>query len=131
LKKILRQADSTAKSIQHIKVQRKRWYDDEALKDDSEPPDDAPTWAVSTSTRRGEGGREGGREGGGTSTARDTGGREGGGTSTARDTGRREGGDTSTARDTGRREGGGTSTARDTEGGREGGGTGDLIGLLD
>lgn len=72
MKKILRQADATARNIQHIKVQRKRWYDDEALKDDSEQPDDAPTWAVSTSMRRGEGSTstrdtEGGRGEGSTS----------------------------------------------------------------
>ena len=51
MKKILRQADVTAGNIQHIKVQRKRWYDDVAFKDASAAPDGAPTWAVSTSAR--------------------------------------------------------------------------------
>lgn len=36
-------------TIQHVKVQRKRWYDDALFKDDSIPPDDAPTWTVSSS----------------------------------------------------------------------------------
>jgi hypothetical protein len=37
-------------SIQHVTVQRKRWYDDKALKDPlSTPPDDAPRWVISGS----------------------------------------------------------------------------------
>lgn len=36
-------------TIQHVKVQRKRWYNDVLFKDDSIPPDDAPTWTVSSS----------------------------------------------------------------------------------
>ena len=48
IKKVLRRADSIGDTIQHVKVQRKRWYDDVLFKDDSIPPDDAPTWTVSS-----------------------------------------------------------------------------------
>ena len=48
IKKVLRRADSIGDTIQHVKVQRKRWYDDVLLKDDSIPPDDALTWTVSS-----------------------------------------------------------------------------------
>ncbi len=48
IKKVLRRADSIGDTIQHVKVQRKRWYDDVLFQDDSIPPDDAPTWTVSS-----------------------------------------------------------------------------------
>jgi len=58
-------------NIQHVRVQRKRWYDDASFKDESTPPDDAPAWTISSSYNRDGGGgsgrqneREGGRSGG-------------------------------------------------------------------
>jgi hypothetical protein len=45
-------------TIQHVKVQRKRWYDDVLFKDDSIPPDDAPTWTVSSTYISDGGNRE-------------------------------------------------------------------------
>jgi hypothetical protein len=58
-------------NIQHVRVQRKRWYDDALFKDESTPPDDAPAWTISSSYNRDGGGgsgrqneREGGRSGG-------------------------------------------------------------------
>ena len=73
LKKILRQADKVGDTIQHVRVQRKRWYDDALYQDESTPPDDAPAWTISSSYNRdshtrGEGGgsgRQNEREGGG------------------------------------------------------------------
>ena len=73
LKKILRQADKVGDTIQHVRVQRKRWYDDALYQDESTPPDDAPAWTISSSYNRdshtrGEGGGSGHqneREGGG------------------------------------------------------------------
>ena len=73
LKKILRQADKVGDTIQHVRVQRKRWYDDALFQDESTPPDDAPAWTISSSYNRdshtrGEGGGSGHqneREGGG------------------------------------------------------------------
>ena len=73
LKKILRQADKVGNTIQHVRVQRKRWYDDALYQDESTPPDDAPAWTISSSYNRdsrtrGEGGgsgRQNEREGGG------------------------------------------------------------------
>src|SRR6059058_809373 len=74
-KKILWQADKVGDTIQHIRVQRKRWYDDALYQDESTPPDDAPAWTISSSyncdscTREGGGGSGSGcqieREGGG------------------------------------------------------------------
>ena len=73
LKKILRQANKVGDTIQHVRVQRKRWYDDALFQDESTPPDDAPAWTISSSYNRdsrtrGEGGgsgRQNEREGGG------------------------------------------------------------------
>ena len=75
--KILRQADKVGDTIQHVRVQRKRWYDDALFQDELTPPDDAPAWTISSSynrdshTREGGGGSESGcqneREGGGES----------------------------------------------------------------
>lgn len=45
-------------TIQHVKVQRKRWYNDVLFKDDSIPPDDAPTWTVSSSYVSASGNKE-------------------------------------------------------------------------
>uniref|UniRef100_U9U058 Uncharacterized protein n=1 Tax=Rhizophagus irregularis (strain DAOM 181602 / DAOM 197198 / MUCL 43194) TaxID=747089 RepID=U9U058_RHIID len=47
VKKLLRIADSVGESLQHTKVQRKRWYKDKIFKDNSEPPDNAPKWVIS------------------------------------------------------------------------------------
>ena len=52
LKKILRQADKVGDTIQHVRVQRKRWYDDTLFQDESTPPDDAPAWTISSSYNR-------------------------------------------------------------------------------
>src|SRR5213082_2411109 len=46
-KKILWQADKVGDTIQHVRVQRKRWYDDALYQDESTPPDDAPAWTIS------------------------------------------------------------------------------------
>ena len=68
LKKILRQADKVGDTIQHVRVQRKRWYDDALYQDESTPPDDAPAWTISSSynrdsrTRKGGGGSGSGRQ---------------------------------------------------------------------
>src|SRR2546421_3636407 len=72
-KKILWQADKVGDTIQHVRVQRKRWYDDALFQDESTPPDDAPAWTISSlynhdSHTRGEGdgsARQNKREGGG------------------------------------------------------------------
>ena len=62
LKKIFRQADKVGDTIQHVRVQRKRWYDDALYQDESTPLDDAPAWTISSSynhdscTRGGGGG---------------------------------------------------------------------------
>src|ERR1043166_7741160 len=72
-KKILRQADKVGDTIQHVRVQRKRWYDHALFQDESTPPDDAPAWTISSSYNRdshtrGEGGgsgRQNEQEGGG------------------------------------------------------------------
>ena len=45
-------------TIQHVKVQQKCWYDDVLFKDDSIPPDDAPTWTVSSTYISDGGNRE-------------------------------------------------------------------------
>lgn len=37
-----------AQTIQHVKVQRKRWYDDNSLKDNSAAPENAPAWAIAS-----------------------------------------------------------------------------------
>ena len=87
LKKILRQADKVGDTIQHVRVQRKRWYDDALYQDESTPPDDAPAWTISSSYNRdsrtrGEGGgsgRQNEREGGGGSGSGRQIEREGGG----------------------------------------------------
>ena len=60
LKKILRQADKVGDTIQHVRVQRKRWYDDALYQDESTPPDDAPAWTISSSYNRDNRTREGG-----------------------------------------------------------------------
>src|SRR2546422_11348051 len=86
-KKILRQADKVGDTIQHVRVQRKRWYDDALYQDESTPPDDAPAWTISSSYNRdshtrGEGGgsgRQNEREGGGGSGSGRQIEREGGG----------------------------------------------------
>src|ERR1043166_5484914 len=59
-KKILRQADKVGDTIQHVRVQRKRWYDDALFQDESTPPDDAPAWTISSSYNRDSRTREGG-----------------------------------------------------------------------
>ena len=86
LKKILWQADKVGDTIQHVRVQRKRWYDDALFQDESTPPDDAPAWTISSSYNRdshtrGEGGgsgRQNEREGGGGSGSGRQNEREGG-----------------------------------------------------
>ena len=60
-KKILWQADKVGDTIQHIRVQRKCWYDDALFQDESTLPDDTPAWTISSSYNRdshtqGEGG---------------------------------------------------------------------------
>ena len=40
--------------IQHVKIKRKRWYNDTLYKDSSKPPDDAPEWAISNTYRSNE-----------------------------------------------------------------------------
>src|SRR5438270_6175615 len=88
-KKILWQADKVGDTIQHVRVQRKRWYDDALYQDESTPPDDAPAWTISSSYNRdshtrGEGGgsgRQNEREGGGGSGSGRQNEREGGGES--------------------------------------------------
>ncbi|CAB4374406.1 unnamed protein product [Rhizophagus irregularis] len=42
VRKLLRCADGVGESVQHIKIQRKWWYNDRIFKDDSKPPEDAP-----------------------------------------------------------------------------------------
>src|SRR2546421_2659186 len=74
-------------TIQHVRVQRKRWYDDALFQDKSIPPDDAPAWTISSSYNRdshtrGEGSgsdRQNEREGGGGSGSGRQIEREGGG----------------------------------------------------
>src|SRR3989440_3503773 len=86
-KKLLRQADKVGDTIQHVRVQRKRWYDDALFQDESTPPDDAPAWTISSSYNldshtRGEGdgsGNKNEREGGGGSGSGRQIEREGGG----------------------------------------------------
>ena len=100
LKKILRQADKVGDTIQHVRVQRKRWYDDALFQDESTPPDDAPAWTISSSYNRdshtrGEGGgsgRQNEREGGGGSGSGRQNKREGGGRSESGRQIEREGG---------------------------------------
>src|SRR5204863_5545036 len=63
-KKILWQPDKVGDTIQHVRVQRKRWYDDALFQDESTPPDDAPAWTILSSYNRdsrtrGEGGGSG------------------------------------------------------------------------
>jgi len=37
-------------NIQNVKVERKRWYNDQLyIEDNSKPPHNAPTWAISSS----------------------------------------------------------------------------------
>ncbi|PKK64862.1 hypothetical protein RhiirC2_786912 [Rhizophagus irregularis] len=49
LKKLLRHADKVGESVQNIKVQRKRWYNDNDYQDCSTSPDGAPEWIISSS----------------------------------------------------------------------------------
>src|SRR5204863_7489859 len=63
-KKILWQPDKVGDTIQHVRVQRKRWYDDALYQDESTPPDDAPAWTISSSYNRDSRTREGGGESG-------------------------------------------------------------------
>ena len=88
LKKILRQADKVGDTIQHVRVQRKRWYDDALYQDESTPPDDAPAWTISSSYNRDSRTREGG---GGSGSGRQNE-REGGGGSGSDHQIEREGG---------------------------------------
>src|SRR6266496_3588983 len=123
-KKILRQADKVGDTIQHVRVQRKRWYDDALYQDESTPPDDAPAWTISSSYNRdshtrGEGGgsgRQNEREGGGGSGSGRQNEREGGGGSGSGRQIEREGGSGSGRQDerdigsgSGQRESGGGS----------------------
>src|SRR2546421_2540328 len=99
-KKLLRQADKVGDTIQHVRVQRKCWYDDALFQDESTPPDDAPAWTISSSYNRdshtrGEGGgsgRQNEREGGGGSRSGHQIEREGGGRSRSGHQIEREGG---------------------------------------
>ncbi|RGB36326.1 hypothetical protein C1646_758225 [Rhizophagus diaphanus] len=56
--------DQLGESVQNIKVQRKRWYNDNDYQDRSTPPDGAPEWTISSSyildtdERNGEKGEE-------------------------------------------------------------------------
>src|SRR5213082_191124 len=59
-KKILWQADKVGDTIQHVRVQRKYWYDDALYQDESTPPDDAPAWTILSSYNRDNRTREGG-----------------------------------------------------------------------
>ena len=88
LKKILRQADKVDDTIQHVRVQRKRWYDDALFQDESTTPDDAPAWTISSSYNRDSRTREGG---GGSGSGRQNE-REGGGGSGSGRQDEREGG---------------------------------------
>ncbi len=42
-------ADQVGEKINHVKVGRRRWYDDAKWKDNTKPPEDAPEWSVSQS----------------------------------------------------------------------------------
>ena len=70
LKKILRQADTVGDTIQHVRVQRKRWYDDALFQDESKPPDDAPEWTISSSYNRDSRTQNEGEGGGGSGSGR-------------------------------------------------------------
>ena len=49
VKKILCQVDTIGSSIQHIKVQQKRWYDDTIYKNDnSKPLKNVSDWTILT-----------------------------------------------------------------------------------
>src|SRR5881227_3518045 len=104
-KKILRQADKVGDTIQHVRVQRKRWYDDALYQDESTPPDDAPAWTISSSYNRDSRIREGG---GGSGSGRQNE-REGGGESGSGRQNEREGGGESGSGHQIEREGGGGS----------------------
>ena len=108
LKKILRQADKVGDNIQHVRVQRKRQYDDALFQDESIPPDDAPAWTISSSYNRDShtrgGGSGSGRQneqegGGGSGSGRQNEGGSGSGRQDERDVGSGSG--------SGRRESGG------------------------
>src|SRR6266516_3500264 len=110
-KKILRQADKVGDNIQHVRVQRKRWYDDALYQDESTPPDDAPAWTISSSYNRDSRTREGG---GGSGSGRQNE-REGGGGSgrvqreSGSGSGRQDERDVGSGSGSGQRESGGES----------------------
>lgn len=138
LKKILRQADKVGDTIQHVRVQRKRWYDDALYQDESTPPDDAPAWTISSSYNRdshtrGEGGgsgRQNEREGGGGSGSGRQIEREGGGRSgrvqreSGSGSGRQDERDVGSGSGSGQRESGGGSGLINQNEEERGGGSG-------
>ena len=138
LKKILQQADKVGDTIQHVRVQRKRWYDDALYQDESTPPDDAPAWTISSSYNRdsytrGEGGGSGHqneREGGGRSGSGRQIEREGGGGSgrvqreSGSGSGRQDKRDVGSGSGSGQRESGGGSGLINQNEEERGGGSG-------
>ena len=132
LKKILRQADKVGDTIQHVRVQRKRWYDDALYQDESTPPDDAPAWTISSSYNRDSRTREGG---GGSGSGRQIE-REGGGGSgrvqreSGSGSGRQDERDVGSGSESGQRESGGRSgliNQNEKERGGESGGNHRLV----
>ncbi|PKY47385.1 hypothetical protein RhiirA4_421353 [Rhizophagus irregularis] len=63
VRKLLRCADGVGESVQHIKIQRKRWYNDRIFKDDSKPPEDAPYWTISSTYKPDQANQEEDQEG--------------------------------------------------------------------
>src|ERR1043166_870605 len=120
-KKILRQADKVGDTIQHVRIQRKRWDDDALFQDESTPPDDAPAWTISSSYNRDSRTREGGGgSGSGRQNEREGGGGSGSGRQIEQEGGsgsgrvQREGGSGS-GRQNEREGGGGSGSGRQIE----------------
>ncbi|CAB4441974.1 unnamed protein product [Rhizophagus irregularis] len=49
VRELLRLSDSVGEKISHVKVFRRRWYEDKKWCDNSKPPEDAPEWTISRS----------------------------------------------------------------------------------
>ncbi|CAB5303766.1 unnamed protein product [Rhizophagus irregularis] len=63
VRKLLRCADGVGESVQHIKIQRKWWYNDRIFKDDSKPLEDAPYWTISSTYKPNQANQEEDQEG--------------------------------------------------------------------
>ncbi|CAB4375942.1 unnamed protein product [Rhizophagus irregularis] len=63
VRKLLRCIDGVGESVQHIKIQRKWWYNDRIFKDDSKPPEDAPYWTISSTYKPDQANQEEDQEG--------------------------------------------------------------------